>query len=592
MKRLLIIACACVALISCGDREELTDPPVVSVSTLFDSSKLTDGDTIYFHGNTGSLDYDIAISEDQELVGCVFTYDGETATFTELSGNFHISAGTDPDKKLTCEVHIRSDNKSFLFKYQWPVSFFLQPEPSLSASINQDGFLELSWNRLQVSEKDFNRYVVYVHADAPIAEITDINRTSCVIPSYSGARCSFTVKAVYMGDKSWILGSVTQSGNVYLSCDYSDEVLISWTNDCKATATVTIDNVVVAETKEQSVRIPYATFGSGAKEVKLAFSPYSANGPVYPWSTFEVTQNAYLGGYKFTYNLISITDHAYNPAEDVLYLNCQERIGAHLSARAFPDLSSSNSIRSDPWTYLASSYKNSTILVDRHSYAGERLIYDGKAFNVVNTLPLPGIHSPVKFALTNDSRLIYIDESDTIKVYNIEGTVLLHKIKIPEAVPHDINNSLVHISPDATHIYFSDRGNSRVAVLNMNGYAISKTQELAGAFSGGWCVNPLKAEQLFVSDGNTIKEYNGNDLSLVHTWNYADMKIGNVDPKSNCLLAYNNDFAVVIDTETKETVHSRPVTGGRLFHLYSYTLISLSDCQLLSLLPFIGQNGN
>ena len=586
----MMITCVSVIFISCNKEDEIIDntSPVVSVRTS-DSDKLTDGDTIYFYGNTGMLEYDIAMSGNQKLVGCVFKYDDETVALTELSGSFQMSRKTDINKKLICEITIQSGNENFSFEYQWSVSFFVEPAESLRPRVNQDGYLELSWEKPLIFKENFNRYILYVNnvTDEPLAEITDLDQISYVVKSYSGSGCSFTLKAIYLDNKSWMLGKISmypQGANLH--CDYSnaDSVLISWSNNYKATTSVIIDGVTVSKTKENFAWLPYATFGFPIENsITLSFSPYNENSPVYLWSKFETVHNVYLGGYKFLDDGSRLGDYkggvAYNPVEDVLYFKHAARFGPKLSSRAFPDLKENKSI-SMPTATLISSYTDSKLLV-------YNIVYDGKGLNRINTLPLPGIKSCRSYALTNDNQLLYLCRDDTIRFYNMEGTILLQKMSFPKVIDDDMENVLIHISPDVSCIYFSDNKNGSVIVLNIENYAISKTHELTGPFSGGWCVNPVHSEQLFVSDGTTVKEYNGKDLSLVCTWNYAGMKVGNVDPKSGYLLAYNDSFAIIIDTKTKKVLHTRPVIGN-LFYIYSHTLIS-GDGQSLYLPPFINR---
>ena len=552
--------------------------PRISLNSAYESDKVYDGDTVYIYGNAGYAEYNIEMLNNKDFVKCVFKYDNEAIELTELSGNFHFPFSTNIENKLTCDVYVTSGSGSIadqlnveanIYNYSWSVAFDLEPEPSLTYRANDEGFLEFSWKRPPIFEERFKNYILYIN-DEEFAVVNDINQTSYVIKSYSGGECYAKLMVIYDDNKSWSLGYSTLVPRIYFDYDYSedDSITVSWTNIYNAATSIIIDNDTIAKTKGTSARIPYSVFGSYNEYVLYSFTPYDEDNLEYKWSKYEKTDYAKLSpGIKFFDGFLDLPP-TYNIYDDVLYYGYNVRFGYEISCWQFPEMNKRS------WQgergIITSSYIDSKIAI---------MTYD------INVFYMDGINKSLSvsreeygdfkiLSLTNDNKLVTIiseDDEYSILVFNDARLSFEKKISVSGYLINDYVKP-VFISPDAKYIFFSD-GNVNINILKMDDYNIAGVKVLAGSFVGGWCFNTMKSEQLFVSDGESVREYNSSDLNLMKTWDYPDMKIGNIDAKTGNLLVYDSNRVLIIDTSTKEVVYERVVNKGS-FYLYSNTLIS------------------
>ena len=554
--------------------------PQVSLKTVYDSNKKYDKDTVYFYGNIGYIEYDIKTFNNQKLVRCVFKYNDETVELTEMSGDFMIPFSSDITKKLTCEVFVTSGAGSIADQtnvvsnttnYSWSVAFDVEPEPSFAFRADEAGYLELSWKKPPIFADRFKFYKISVNGEELVV-INDIEKTSFLYESYCGEECHIGVRVVYDDDKSWNLGGSNIYTHIYFDYDFSrdDSVTVSWTNDFNATTSIISDNDTILKTKGRTALLPYSKFGASRTPITYAFSSYNEEGPAYKWNKFEKTDYAELSpGIKFISDFPSDRSKiAYNVVEDVLYLTYNVRFGTELSSWQFPEMSQV-SYRSGV-DYLISSYTDSKIVGRGFNME----VFGGKQLNIVKDFMLEDYSNARVYTITSDNKLIFVTDKSLdevfLIVYDYATASIEKKINIPANIFNFYTEHIL-ISPDSKYIYTVNNGN--IDIMKLDDYNITGVKRLDGPFSGGWCVNPLKSDQLFVSDNKSIKEYDSDDLTVVYSWNYPDMKIGNIDTKTGYLLIYDSNHVKIIDTSTKELIYEREVAGD-LFYIYGNTLIS------------------
>ena len=549
----------------------------------------SDGKTIYMYENN-RIQFNIETSG-YEAHSCIFRLDnmlddtkGSTEwSFNKSSGSFYFSGSkyTEGHYILTCDVYIKSGTGSladqleaelFYGTFQWPVEFYVNPEPSLSHRINEEGFLELLWKKPFIMESDFICYKVYYN-DNECVVITDPDETSFVCESYFGEYAKFHVIAEMKADRMWNMGNIDlYQQTIEVVADYSNDenIILRWNNPYKSAVCVIDFNndTLVSYTKEDFVRIPYGLFGSSKKLFSFSFYPYYEK---------DRGHGRYIPVYEYIYLSIgeciaperNMPRLGYNVTEDVLYVSSLGEITSWL----LPGCEKYREYEAKVWNivdaYASSLYDSKVAAL----YNWTIDILEGKEMKSVKTISYSPNHSfvgPISF--TEDGKFICFISDNGFKglVYDIAA----ESYDFPNVV-FDIPVSTfggAKISYDSRCLVTLDYSFGLI-VMTIDNFKIVKKENLNIA-SSSYCFNPLKSEELYVSTTNNVLIYNTKDLSLIDVLNYPDMRIGNIDPKTGYIVLFNKDSVKIIDTKTKRLLCSIPAETDFGFMLYGNILIS------------------
>jgi hypothetical protein len=544
----------------------------------------SNGETLYL-SESNNIRFDLETSG-HEIQRCIFKLGSREWRFDSPTGTFYISgygheSGLDT---MTCDVYVASGTgsiadqigaESFYGTFSWPVVFLVEPASSLVHTVDDEGFLKLSWKKPALIEADFVCYKIYYGNDI-CAVIDDVDQLSYVCKSYFGEQGYFTVIAEMKdADKRWNLGQVFLSADIGITADYSqnDSIKVRWDNPYNAAVCVIInEDTLVSYTKDKSAYIP-RLFGHADQNVRFVFFPYYEEDRLMDKSmtqfVFLSLSSGLLIALEFNYPRFG-----YNLAEDVLYVSSYREV----TSLFLPDCKKIATYEGDisiEWsnaeTYSAP-LDHSKMAVRYHRIIE---LFEGKEMKSVKTIlcqPYDGFTGPV--SVTKDDKLIcfvhdYAGNNIKGLVYNATTGVLEMRYDLPFGCYYSLDNS--KMSSDLRYLTFSN--GSSLLVITIENYQVTNTRELNLLYASH-CFHPFKPEEMYVSSNGKVYLYDCKDLSVKNVWDYPGMNVGNIDPKTGYLLVYGSGYAKIIDTETKQLLFTMPVDDRNEISLFGNMLIS------------------
>ena len=514
---------------------------------------------------------------------CAFKLGSQEWTFSSTSGEFWISGAYMSNHTLRCDIYIENNTGSIAQQlgeglsycgYEWIVEYITAPNPSLTHKVNEDGFIELSWDKPRISESSFNCYKIY-YSYKECATITDINRLSYVCKPYCGGFGDFYVVMEFKDGRQWDLGRINfYDQKIKINVDYSvdDIITLSWDNPYNSAVNITVGgNLLVSFVKEKSVSIPRRSFGAYTDYVEFLFNSYNEEDRSDD-SRFSIWGSIYLGlGVSLGGNLLTL---GYNKSDDMLYVSSYTETKNLLYPNFEKYREYVGADRSSYNRYASSIYDGKMAV----QHSGSIELIEGKEMKSVKTIssyPFQYFTGPMTF--TSNGKLVCFVYDNSYKglVYNAETGVLESYIDIPVQY-WDINN--MQISSDARYLVIP-RGGYGLDVYIIENYKLVKVGEL-NIDASYWCLNPLKSGELFVSYGGYVRLYDCRTLSMVAEWSYPDMNVGNIDPKTGNLLLFNSTSIQIINPEAKQLLYTLPVGNLMNVRLYGNALVSESGFAL------------
>lgn len=540
----------------------------------------SDGDSLFLL-DYSNIHFNLEIP-DYEMRQCVFKFGNQERVFNEPFGEFGVSAWYDASGQyaLTCDVYVASGSGSladqlgaefFYGTFSWPVKFLTEPQSSLTHKVNEEGFLELSWARLQLPESTFICYKVYRDSEL-CAVITDINQSVYVSETYIGGPGVFSVIAELKDMKVWSLGSVSFTGQeVEVAVDYADDdsVTLSWKNAYQSRVTVVISSdTVVSYSDQQSVRLPCRLFGTGRETASFSFYPMNDD-----QVSFVVWRNLYLGKGVCIAPQENWPRIGYNLQEDVLYVSSYHEISSWLLPDCEKLMEHRGNYINNVHGYAISVYDRK--MAARYYHYRTIELIEGKEMKSVKSVSLqnPEAYFTGPMVFTKDGKLICFKSNHEVK-----GLVLDAETGALEAefdLPPEISGSLdaAKMTPDAHYMIIKD-GSSYLTFLTIENNRVIRS-ERSNLLYSGFCFNTFTSDEFYLSYEGMIYRYDCRDLSIKNVWVYPEMKVGNVDPKTGYLLLYGSNMIKIIDPIENRLVYTMPVADGwAVPQLYGNMLIS------------------
>jgi hypothetical protein len=559
----------------------------------------SDGETIYFSENN-NIRYNIIAPAGHKFLRCVFMLgDQIIMNSTESRGDFIFSVSNIlwQQSELVCEVYVSSgtgsladqfDAEYFYGSLRWPVEYITQPLPSLSHALNDEGFLVLSWNKPRMVESNFSCYKVYYNGSEK-AVIKDINQASYICESYYGEYASFYVVVEFIDGKKWDMGNVSlTSPEIEFIVDYSidDSVKISWNNPYNSSLCISVNNDMLASyIKGKTVCIPRTTFKMSKDVLNFSFFSYREEDRTEN-SSFTIQKTIYIGLGVFLFEDEDYYSYlySYNKSDNALYFGTKTGITSRLlpglvKCGEYTGIDGNSIIR-----YATSVYGNKMAMQSSSNI----FLINGKDMSSVKTIsPYPYRYFTGPMTITEDDKLICFTYENGIKglVVNAVTGVFESEFNVP-GDDSDLTN--MRISSDSRylvipHKYFQDGFD----IITIENNKVVKTEALKVEQAGLFALNPLKANELFVSSGNKIYIYNCKDLSVINVLDFPGMDIINIDPKTGYLLLYDSSVVKVVNPETKQLLYTLPV-DYQIVQLLGNTIVSSSGC-VLNLEKYLGK---
>ena len=557
----------------------------------------SDGKTIYFSENN-RIRYNIIVPSEHKFLRCNFILDDQIIMPSTMPrGDFIFSVSNLwQQSELVCEVYVSSGTGSlvdqlgaeyFYGSFRWPVEYITQPLPSLSHKLNDEGFLELSWNKPRMVESKFSCYKVYYNGSEK-AVIKDINQTSYICESYYGEYASFYVVVEFIDGKKWDMGNVSlTSPEIEFLVDYSidDSVKISWNNPYNSSLCISVNNDMLASyIKEKTVCIPRTTFKMSKDVLNFSFFSYREEDRTEN-SSFTIQKTIYIGLGVFLFEEEDYYSYlySYNKSDNALYFGTKTGITSRLlpglvKCGEYTGIDGNSIIR-----YATSVYGNKMAMQSSSNI----FLFDGKDMSSVKTIsPYPYRYFTGPMTITEDDKLICFTYENGIKGLVVNAVTGVFESEF-DVSGDEAGLRSMRISSDSRylvipHKYFQDG----LDIITIENNKVVKTEVLKVEQVDLFDLNPLKANELFVSSGNKIYIYNCKDLSVINVLDFPGMYI-NIDPKTGYLLLYDSSVVKVVNPETKQLLYTLPVDYP-IVQLLGNTIVFSSGC-VLNLEKYLGK---
>ncbi|WP_291527843.1 hypothetical protein [Bacteroides sp. UBA939] len=453
--------------------------------------------------------------------------------------------------------------------------------PEITTRINEEGYLELTWEKPYYKYMNFLNYTVR-KSGSLLATIEDVGITSFIDKSHvlDGGQ-QYDIQANFEENVSWHIG--------YKNMPYSkiiieqvedisaiDSCTVKWENEkgykCKWNVYVN-DELKLMETEETSIRIPVCTFGTfqyNLHQIRVEVFAYDASDRK-GYSHYEYGTAGTMG--KFLSDNYMRFD--YNESENTLYYSVRGEVNS-LSVPDLSPIAKHNGTGSYYDTYaINSSEKSSKILV---SYSDVLALYEGKMLPTPLTYSIPYLIGGEGPQILNDDRIFYFDRthSEDMVACILSADMKPQKRVILQGVPYSYFGI---ISADGKYICTSNteeiviyKMSPEFDVLEKNAYSIDEVTHNYIRFM------PHDSSQILVGratmnmgETETITIYNTEGMTPVHSY---EAQFANIDPKTGYLCLSKRDQIEIIDINSGETLFTLPNELYHWVHLLGGILIS------------------
>jgi len=543
-----------------------------------------EGETIVLQQGNMFIQYNL-VASGYKPIGCIFRIADNIIEIEGGSGSFSLDsyALSEGDYTLTCEMYLYTGSgsiaeqvgyESYMGKHEWQIKVLNpnNPERRLTQKMNNEGYLELSWEKPPVDLSSFDYYKIITYNSEVI--LRDVNQVSYVFNTYIGTSERVQVYAYFKnGTQEWFCGHLDlewEELDLKINYDRKDYITITWSNPYHTVMSIKGDDgLLVDKSAERTLHIPYTTFG--ALPGYLIFTLEAAK----PEDWVEnMRMEVGMGVDRSPGTLLSPSQNwarvGYNLLLDQLYVSSYNEVASW----ALPSLKPTGKEGKVP--YHVSDYGvslSSDKVVVRQD--AEIYILDGKELSTIKIIKIEtDLAIDGEPVLTTDNKLLLMlsaYNSMRLHVYNVETGNLETSFDIP--VKNKVD-SRSFIDPNGKYIYFVyDAG--QIGVLSLDNYRVTGQQIISAVYES-WCVNPSRPEQLFVCNGGVLTQYDSQSGQKVGDWNIPNVEAGNVDPKSGLLLLYSREKIVVFDPKRGQQIYTMPVANWSPYWLFGNTLISYS----------------
>lgn len=574
---------------------DITKPADIPIG--IDLSAYAEGDNIIIYQENIAIHYAFETGG-REVVKAEFTLGNLKRETQGNSGEIWFASYELPDGNytLTCNLYVATNSGSLADQVgaeiyggtkSWNVTVAYEKEPQeipeMSTRINEEGYLELTWEKPYFKYREFINYTVYKSGEL-IATIDNADQTSIVDKSHVlDYNTWYTVKANFANDISWYVGTKNLP-NKEITLEQIEDIsaidyrTVRWSNNegykCKWNVYVD-DELKLKETEETSIKVPVCPFGAwNSHFVRVEVLTYEEKyREEYPPS---MSINAgmigkYLGG-----NFIRF---GYNESEDALYYS----IYSEINSVSVPDLTPVASHKGIPaesnTTDMCCSEKNGKVLAI-YNYA--LALYDGKKLTTQQKYKIPFSSNWFGAQLLDDNRIFYFERNYQ---ENVTGYLINSDMQIEKKINFDNSVSLYDgiISADGKYVYLENSDEMAVYKLSSD-FSILERMDYPSpesSFSKARFM-PKNSSQIWTRKVNSFNEvvirlYNTEDMSLVKSCNAFH---ANLDPKTGYLCLTYKDEIKVVNMQNNDILFTIPcepyqevfLLGGILISNHGYAL--------------------
>ena len=505
---------------------------------------------------------------------------------------------------LTCNLYVATNTGSIADQagmeayggtMSWKVTVAYEKEPTetpeMATRINEEGYLELTWEKPYYKYMNFLNYTVYKRGEL-LATIEDAGITSFTDKGHVLDNGDwYNVKANFEDDVSWYVGyKILPNDNITIEQveDLSaiDFCTVKWSNGkgykCKWNIYVN-QELKMKETEETSISIPLCAFGTQQYDLHyiqveaVAYDAADRGSYTYSQSSTVGMMGKYLGN--------GFTNFDYNESDNTLYYSIFDEIYSMSVPDLKPIARHSSVSPANNTNAINTSEMNSRVLV---SYNDALALYEGKMLTAPLIHPVSNRVNGMGARILNDDRIFYIEQTypkDLMACILSADMESEKRVTLPESSFY--GNGVV--SADGKYIYLDSSVEIAIYTMSPEFEILEKkvypTNE--SPFSNARFM-PHNSSLLLVRRATTntdgvITIYNTEDMTAVHSY---EAQYANIDPKTGYLCLSQEDQVEIIDINSGETLFPLPIKQYQQAYLLGGILIS-SYGHVLNINPYL-----
>lgn len=537
-------------------------------------------------------------TQGKKVIKAEFTLGNNHWETEDREGSFWFPAYKLPEGTytLTCQLYVATQSGSIADQLgteayggtmSWKVTVDYEKEPTIipemTSRINEDGYLELIWQKPSFKYRKFLNYTVQKRGEM-IATIDNPDVTSIVDKSHVVDYGEwYDVKINFTDGTSWYIGR-KDLPNQYITLEQVEDVsavdycTVRWSNNgykCKWNVYVD-DELKLKETTETSIKILPGPFGVrwGNRYIRveaLAYEEEYRSPSPHTQSIQAGTLGKFLGDNYIRFD--------YSTSEDVIYYSVWGEVNS-MSVSGLTPIMQDNTYGSTGYTNaISASEKNGNVVV-YHPF--KLALYSGKQLPAPQTFQLKTESITFGVKLLNDNRIFYFEKSMPEDI-----TACVINTHMKEEKRTTLEGSSLYenpvISADGKYAYLNSykeiaiyRFSPEFNVIEKKVYPVEEALSISAQFMPNNSSLILVRKLHSYSEGS-VTLYNTEDMTPVHSYNAL---FGYIDPKTGYLcLSYLNRVEVV-NMESGAILFSLPadpfqnpsLTGGVLISSSGYAL--------------------
>ena len=264
----------------------------------------------YYVNETQLVGYTVYLLQGYDVEKCVFRLGEMEWENADVIGDFLLDVNRIPNGNhdLVCEVHVRTNSgtvagqlgtEHYIETRSWPLKVEARDETNLPLPnrVNEDGYLELSWEVDEALRSVFDHYTIELSVSnyTYIRRSTNFDQRSFVDMNYIGAGCTYRVY-IYFKDESirpYSLGKIVlEQIDPQVKVEYptAGKIRLSWSNPYRSLVDIVYQEKIVAE----KVADGTAEFSVSDREIKdqsVELRFFSADGIAHPMTSFSYMFN-------------------------------------------------------------------------------------------------------------------------------------------------------------------------------------------------------------------------------------------------------------------------------------------------------------